>query len=310
LARARPRYDLVLFHSFAGWASLLARTLLPRLAATRMVTQFHGLEPLYLTAVAREATRRGKPLSVRYRILAGPVMSSLLASACRRSDGVFCLNSQEERYLLDKRWANATQLDRLPQEAPDELLILRREPVPDQLMFLGQWLPAKGTADLVQAFSALASGRAALRLVCVGTRAPAERVLADFPTALRPRIEVLGEASRSEIASAFQSAGLFVFPSLSEGSSLALLEAMASGLPIVATTVGAAPDMLRHGESALLVSPVAPAALQRAIEYVLDRPEIARDLGERARAVAHDVSWRSVAPDYLRRIDRLVRRCL
>jgi glycosyltransferase involved in cell wall biosynthesis len=305
LARARPGYDLVLFHSFTGWASLLARALLPQLSATRMVTQFHGLEPLYMDAVAREAERRGSPLTMRYRLLAGPVMSRLLASACRRSDGVLCLNSQEERFLLDKRWVVPERLDRLPQEAPNELLMLRREPVPERLMFLGQWLPAKGIGDLLQVFGTLAISRPALRLHCVGTRVPAERVLADFPPDLRARVEVLGEASRSDVASAFRSAGLFVFPSLSEGSSMALIEAMASGLPIVSTAVGAAPDLLRHGESALLVPPAAPAALQQAIEQVLDHPDFASGLGERARAVARNLSWRHVAPDYLRRIDRL-----
>lgn len=305
LARARPGYDLVLFHSFTGWASLLARTLLPQLSATRMVTQFHGLEPLYLDAVAREAERRGNPLSMRYRLLAGPVMSSLLASACRRSDGVLCLNSHEERFLLEQGWVVSERLDRLPQEAPEELLLLQREPVPEQLMFLGQWLPAKGTGDLVQAFAALANRRPALRLHCVGTRMPAARVHADFPPALRSRVEVLEEANRSDLASAFRSAALFVFPSLSEGSSLALLEAMASAAPVVATSVGAATDLLRHGESALLVPPGAPAALQQAIEDVLDRPDFASELGERARAVARELSWQRVAPDYLRRIDRL-----
>jgi glycosyltransferase involved in cell wall biosynthesis len=308
LARAQANYDLVMFHSYAGWASLLARPLLPRLAATRMVTQFHGLEPLYLRAVVADAARQGSPLSMRYRLLAGPVMSRLLALACRRSDGVLCLNSQEERFLLEHGWVDRARLERARQEAPDEFFELPRRPVRDRVLFLGQWLPAKGTADLVRAFAELAVRRPGLRLHCVGTRAPAGRVLADFPAALRSRVDVLADAGRADVASALQRAALFVFPSLSEGSSLALIEAMAVGLPIVATTVGSAPDLLTHGKSALLVPPAAPATFQQAIEQILDRPELAYSLGECAQLVARELSWKNLALDYLQRLDRLAER--
>ena len=79
-------------------------------------------------------------------------------------------------------------------------------------------------------------------------------------------------------------ADVFVLPSLSEGSPNALLEAMACGLPIVATRVGGVPEIAVDGETALLVPPEDPVALARAIDRLLrDRPLAAR-LGSAARA--------------------------
>jgi hypothetical protein len=108
-----------------------------------------------------------------------------------------------------------------------------------RLLFVGQWLPAKGTRDLVEAFATLA-GRADLELACVGTGASEAAVLADFPETVRGRVRVRPHVDRSELHAELAHADLFVFPSLSEGFSNALLEAMAASLPIVATPVGAA----------------------------------------------------------------------
>jgi glycosyltransferase involved in cell wall biosynthesis len=68
-----------------------------------------------------------------------------------------------------------------------------------------------------------------------------------------------------------------------EGSSLAIIEAMALGRPIVATAVGGSADLLGHGEAGVLVAPSHPEALGVAIAELLDDPQRAARLGERAR---------------------------
>jgi len=78
---------------------------------------------------------------------------------------------------------------------------------------------------------------------------------------------------------------------LSEGLSNTILESMAAGAPVVATRVGGSAEALEHGVDGLLVPPQDPAALSRAITWVLEHPEEARVLGRRARArVAEEFS--------------------
>jgi len=79
---------------------------------------------------------------------------------------------------------------------------------------------------------------------------------------------------------------VFVLPSHSEGLPLALLEAMFTARPIVATRVGEVPAVLAEGNAGLLVDPGSPDQLTLAIDRLLSDPSLARVLGARARARA------------------------
>ena len=128
--------------------------------------------------------------------------------------------------------------------------------------------------------------QADVRLTCVGTGAPRDAVIAAFPERLRARVRVLPSVDREGLYDALRAADVFVFLSLSEGFSNALLEAMAAGLPIVTTPVGAAVDLLQDGRNALLVPPADAAAAATAVRRYLEDGETARRHGAAARATA------------------------
>jgi glycosyltransferase involved in cell wall biosynthesis len=279
-------YDAVVFHSYLGYVFHASRALLDPHRRPATITSFHGLEPLYFQALEAEANRSGAPLSGRYRLMHGAVMPHLLRWTCRASDAVFCLNSNEARFVTDEGWAPAERVYVLPNGVEPECFVERpTRRVVSELLFVGQWLPAKGVRYLVEAFSALAVSRD-VRLSCVGTGAPAAVVLAAFPEAVRPRVRVVPSVDRAGLYAALTAADLFVFPSLSEGFSKALLEAMAAGLPVVATPVGAGADLLRDGENALVVPSSDAPALAHAVGRYMDDDGLAARLGAGARATA------------------------
>lgn len=86
-----------------------------------------------------------------------------------------------------------------------------------------------------------------------------------------------------EVAQYFHLAHFFVLPSRSEGLPNALLEAMACGLPAVATHVGGIPKVVIDGETGLLVPPDDEEALADAIKRLLDSPSLCRKMGKAAR---------------------------
>jgi glycosyltransferase involved in cell wall biosynthesis len=146
----------------------------------------------------------------------------------------------------------------------------------------------------VDAFAALA-GRADLELACVGTGAPAETVLADFPDAVRGRVRVRPRVDRDELHSELAQADLFVFPTLSEGFGNALLEAMAASLPIVTTPFGAAVDLLRDGVNAAVVPPADAAALAARIAALMADDHARAALGRAAHVTARNYQTRHIS---------------
>ena len=291
--------DLALFHSYAGWAVTLAQKFLGIMRRLRTGIVFHGLEPLYYVRLQEQSALAGQKLSWRYRLLHGVLMQKLLRLSTRGADVVLCLNREEQRFLIDQRWSSRERVRVLANATPEHFFATRKHRDPASLLlFIGQWLPMKGTADLIEAFTALRRENLRLHLCCAGTLASEADVLADFPAELRDHVTVFPRVTESELLALHREADVFVFPSLSEGFSLALAEAMASGLPIVATTVGAAPDLLVHNQSALLVPPHTAGLLTYAISRLLHDCELRTSLGKRAQAAAERLRPAAVMKDF------------
>ena len=94
---------------------------------------------------------------------------------------------------------------------------------------------------------------------------------------LRDTVHLLGH--RDDIEACLAGMDLFVLPSLNEGMGRALIEAMAAGLPVIASRVGGIPSVIDHERTGLLVPPGDAGALADALRRLLDRPEWATQLG-------------------------------
>jgi len=170
----------------------------------------------------------------------------------------------------------------------------RLGPFPPEALVLG-WAgrmeAVKAPLDLVRAFAMLAgSGRPwspRLRLLMVGEGSLMPQVRAELERAgLLERAWLPGR--RDDLPDLYRAMDLFVLPSLAEGISNTILEAMASGLPVVATAVGGNPELLEPGVTGALVPPRDPAALAAALASYLDDPERLRREGRAARRRARE----------------------
>ncbi len=291
LFRRRDEFDLVLFHSYAGWlATALTRHRPPALV------MFHGIEPLYHRALRAEMARSGGRLSLRYRGLQELLMPVFLRVACRTAAEVACLNRAEAVYLKSRGWTTDGNDHLLAHGVPPEYFLASRTRRRIRtLLFVGQWLPMKGIRYLKDAATTLLSGDPSLRLVCAGTLTGEGHVRAEFLVDLRDRIRVLPRVDQGELAQLYREADVFIFPSLYEGFSRALVEAMASRLPIVCTHVGVAGDALRDQESALIVAKHDAGAIVAAVKRLQADPELAERLSNTAAEVARDYTLAAVS---------------
>ena len=173
--------------------------------------------------------------------------------------------------------------------APGQVEQIRRSlGVPsDALIVLsvGRLSREKGHLDLIEAVGKLDLGKRPFRLVIVGD-GPERGLIQKHAKKLGVDSIVVLAGQQNDVTPYYTMADLLVLPSHSEGSPLVLLEAMAAGLPIVATNVGGVPEISVHGETALLVDRGRPAALADAMGRLLEDEQLRKQFGETARTIA------------------------
>jgi glycosyltransferase involved in cell wall biosynthesis len=151
---------------------------------------------------------------------------------------------------------------------------------PVALLSVGRLRPPKDFLTLVRAVAALEPGSVRLRIAGDGPdRAALSAEVARL--GLDGVVELLGE--RHDVDELLAAADLLVLSSDSEGLPLSVLEAMAAGLPVVASAVGGVPELVRDGETGLLVPPGDPGALARALAGLVADPELRARAGAAGR---------------------------
>ena len=155
----------------------------------------------------------------------------------------------------------------------------------------------KGARYLLEALR-LVEGRPDLRLTLVD-RPPealelAPRLVAEL--GLEDRVTFSGRVSWQELVRLYNRSELVVSPSLYEGFGLPAAEAMACGVPVVATTAGAFPEVVEHGVTGLLVPPADAPALAGAIARLMSDAALRGRMGEAGRArIEENFTWRQTA---------------
>jgi glycosyltransferase involved in cell wall biosynthesis len=211
-----------------------------------------------------------------------------VARTFRRSHGFVVLSSQWQEFYATQL---ALRRDRIqvmvnPTNPPS--------PVPDrsgrdsvQFLFLGRIDDNKGAFELLDAYRALpATSRAAARLVFAGDgRVEELRRAAE----IGPDVVVHTWLGREERDHLLAVSDVLVLPSHHEGVPMAILEAMAYGLPVIATPVGGIPDVIRHGREGLLIEVGNRGALTAALARMVAEPALRASLGRGARATAESL---------------------
>jgi glycosyltransferase involved in cell wall biosynthesis len=137
--------------------------------------------------------------------------------------------------------------------------------------------------------------KVALNIIGTGPRLPRYQALA-ADLGVAQHVRFLGFVEHQDMPRHYQQAGVFVLPSRRESFGLVLAEAMACGLPVVATKVGAIPEVVEDGVTGVLVPPDDPEGLASAITALLNDPQTMRAMGTRGRQRAETCfTWDLVA---------------
>jgi glycosyltransferase involved in cell wall biosynthesis len=292
LARTASQDRLDVFHSPALSAPLLIRC--PLLMTIHDMIWYHRPP----TANGRQSLRRNL-MWWYYRVISERAIlrahALLTVSRSAQSSILQVFASMRERTFVTYGAAGAEFV--LGHDAARVTDVRRRHTLPlEYIMALGSADPRKNIRTLLDAYSRLpAALRARYPLVIVWTHS----LLMEDAKAqvsrlgLCSRVRFVCRVSDGDLAVLYNQATLFVFPSRQEGFGLPLLEAMASGTPVVAGDNSSIPEVA--GNAALLVDACDPNALSQAIARVLSDPALRADLAHRGVVRARSFSWERCA---------------
>lgn len=169
-----------------------------------------------------------------------------------------------------------------------------------QLLFVGRVVAQKGLTYLLQALA---------QLKAAGVTNWHFNIVGDGP--LRPDLETeainLGIADQvtftgwlpfEQVPETMRGADMFVLPSVIEGMPLVLLQAMACGLPVLATKVSGSVDLVQPGRNGWLAEACQPDSLANALQDALTQPEQLPAMGKQSRKIALTMDWQEIAKDY------------
>lgn len=150
--------------------------------------------------------------------------------------------------------------------------------------FLGSLEEKKGVFDIINVFSGIIKENPSVMLI-LGGEAPNSEVYQKLKNLIRnlnieKYLYLYGAVSGKEKIKLLKASHIFVFPSYAEGFPNALLEAMAAGLPVVSTTVGAIPELIEDGRNGFLISPGDLANLKEKLLTLLENETLRRKMGE------------------------------
>jgi glycosyltransferase involved in cell wall biosynthesis len=223
----------------------------------------------------------GGEFSVFYHSECGPVRRALVRAVFERATRIVVLSAAWKDFL-----ATITRNPNI--EAIHNPVIVPGQPAweqrrPGQVVFLGKLGPNKGSYDLLEAASMLLARRRQLELMLGGDGEVQQTRARVSELGIGEHVKVLGWVGPEQRNALLASASVFVLPSYHEGLPMSILEAMAAGLPVLATPVGGIPELLTDGVEGYLVQPGDVEGLGRCMQSLLDDQALAQRMGAAGR---------------------------
>ena len=166
-----------------------------------------------------------------------------------------------------------------------------------KIICVARLIKRKGIDYLLEALGKLKNKDFLLTIIGEGNEKENLKQLAE-ELKIKNKVNFLESVSHSKIANHYQQNDLFVLPSLNEGMSNTILEAMACGLPIITTNTGGAKELIKN--NGFIVKPKSVNQLKNAILKYLNNEKLLKKHGQISRQIAQKMSWQKVAEDYLK----------
>jgi glycosyltransferase involved in cell wall biosynthesis len=271
-----------------------------------LVARSHGLAHTLHLELLEEARRGNVRISWKYPLYHGGTKLWMETQANRRADLALFLNRHDLGYAVNELGVRPERASIVPIGIPDAFLNLpfsatpTAQDAPIRIAQVGTYILTKGIKYAAAALNAFLARNPTVQITFLGTGCPPNLVLSDYDTSLHSRINVIPRYVRDELPELLKGHHIKLFPTLTEGLGLALVEAMACGLAPVVTSVPGPLEVVREGHDALVVPARDSGAIGRALTRMITDTGLLDRLRRNAYATAQAYNWSRVAQQTIR----------
>lgn len=221
-------------------------------------------------------------------LLTGPALEKL-CEEIHLSDCCVAASSFTKRTLIENG-ASPDKIALVPygvdtRKFPPKKRMAKKAPEGLRIIFIGSMIQRKGLADLLLALRILNSDK--IQLTLVGYKM--DKQLLDHFSDLNITVKV--HVAHDVLLKEMHAADVFVLPSLAEGFAHVILEAMATGLPVITTGHTAGPDVINDGSEGFLIPVRSPEIIAEKLEFLLQNREVCEGMGYAAASKARELTW-------------------
>jgi len=293
IVQKRSAYDVVNIHAPWGCIYGLRRKTI-RATGPPYVLFMHGSEERYVRMMRREQSKgRASNFNCKNRAWHRVYHQMMFDWSIRTCDYGLVVNREAWAMAELKYNREPGRIRYVPNGVGEEFFVERSYAPRSRLrlLYVGTWLDRKGVFYLAESFGLLAREDSSVSLTVAGCGNSEAEVRSSFAPEIRDRVSVVPFVSRNEMPAVYASHDIFVFPSLVEGMPLTLLEAMASGMPIITTASSGMQDVVENDFNGLLVPPAESNELAAAIRKLCSSAELRCRLGHEAQNTMKRYTW-------------------
>lgn len=303
------RFSIVNLHAPSGLLYGMRRRWLGSRGLPPCVMTLHGLEERRVYVQSREVKKgRAWNFALRNRLWHRFYTFPLFRGAIRTADGAHAYSRDVWNLLLLKYNLDSEGTAYIPNGADPRFFFPRTydSAGPLRLLYAGTWLDQRGIFYLRDALESLAVKIPGLTMTFAGCACPPETIHKFFGPKLSSTVIVQPVVPSERMQELYAAHDVFLFPSLVEGLPSVLLEAMASGMPVITTETCGMQDIVEDGYNGLLIPAADAAAIESAVLRLAHSVPLRRELGEMARETLKRYTWERSA----KMLEELFRRIL
>ena len=278
-----------------------------------LITRSHGLEHSMHLENLEESARGNLNLSWKYPLYHGGFHLWEVKTSIKNADLSLMLNSRDRDYAHKKLEIASEKLAIVSNGIPEEFINLPWETTPQspdstiRIAQVGGFIERKGIKYSIPALNNILKRFNNVEMSFLGTGCAENEVLPYFSSDVRHKITVIPSYNHEELSDLLKGHQIKLFPSLSEGFSLALIEAMACGLAPITTSTPGLMEVVRNEHNGILIPPRNSQAIENALEELnCDRSRLDR-VRRNAYNTVQGYGWASIAQKNLELYQQVIK---